>query len=110
VARRSKSTNVEALIDLIALLPSWAAGVGFALVSNLILHASASQPLAAAGEAVRLQVHAVTETGGGCADGGVDLVKQSRACSITLTTSQDLGPVCGELQHRKVPRLQRVGT
>jgi restriction system protein len=143
VARRSKTSNAEALIDLVALLPWWA-GVALAFLSYVILH-SISQPVATTiapgqvgamvshnlfkslaafgqvvlpivclagagvsawrrrerqnlvvdvaqskaadaldgmswqefemlvGEAFRLQGYAVTEIGGGGADGGVDL-------------------------------------
>src|SRR3989442_1365710 len=45
MARRSKTTNAEALIDLVALLPWWA-GVALAFLSYVILHSIASQPVA----------------------------------------------------------------
>jgi restriction system protein len=45
MARRSKTTNAEALIDLVALLPWWA-GVARAFLSYVILHSIASQPVA----------------------------------------------------------------
>ena len=46
MARRSKTTNGEALIDVVALLPWWA-GVVLAGLSYLLLHAIAAQPVAA---------------------------------------------------------------
>ncbi len=144
MARRKKSSPAEVLIELVAFLPWWA-GVALALLSYLLLHPIAAQPIAAApagqvsamvtqglwkglasvgqyvlpliclaaagvsawrrkvrqglaadvaqnqasdaldgmswrefellvGEGFRLQGYQVAETGGGGADGGVDLV------------------------------------
>ncbi len=47
MARRRKSSPAEDLMDLVARL-SWWAGVGLALVSYLLLHGVASQPVVAA--------------------------------------------------------------
>lgn len=44
--RRKKSSPVEDLIELVAMLPWWA-GVGLALLSYLLLHQVATQPLTA---------------------------------------------------------------
>jgi restriction system protein len=46
MARRKKSNPAEDLIELIAMLPWWA-GVALALVSYLLLHQAAAQPLTA---------------------------------------------------------------
>ena len=46
MARRRKTSPIEDLMDLVAMLPWWA-GVGLALVSYLLLHAVASQPVVA---------------------------------------------------------------
>ena len=45
MARRKKTSPVEDVMDLVAMLPWWA-GVGLALISYLLLHAVASQPVA----------------------------------------------------------------
>jgi restriction system protein len=47
MARRKKTSPVEDLMDLVAMLPWWA-GVGLALVSYLLLHGYASQPVGTA--------------------------------------------------------------
>ena len=46
MARREKTSPAEDLIELVAMLPWWA-GVALALLSYLLLHQSAAQPLAA---------------------------------------------------------------
>ena len=45
MARRKKSSPAEDLIELVAMLPWWA-GVMLALLSYLLLHQAAAQPLA----------------------------------------------------------------
>ena len=47
MARRKKTSPIEDVMDLVSMLPWWA-GVGLALVSYLLLHAVASQPMVAA--------------------------------------------------------------
>jgi hypothetical protein len=47
MARRKKSSPAEDLIELVALLPWWA-GVALALLSYLLLHQVAAQPITAA--------------------------------------------------------------
>ena len=47
MARRRKTSPAEDLMDLVAMLPWWA-GVGLALISSLLLHGVASQPVVAA--------------------------------------------------------------
>ena len=47
MARRKKTSAAEDLMDLVAMLPWWA-GVALALVSYLLLHGVASQPIVAA--------------------------------------------------------------
>jgi restriction system protein len=46
MARRSKTTNAEALIDVVALLPWWA-GVALAFLSYVFVHSIAAHPVAA---------------------------------------------------------------
>jgi len=45
MARRKKTSPVEDLMDLVAMLPWWA-GIGLAVLSYLLLHGVASQPVA----------------------------------------------------------------
>lgn len=45
MARRKNTTTGEELIGLVAMLP-WQAGLGLAVISYLLLHAIASQPIA----------------------------------------------------------------
>lgn len=47
MVRRKKTSPIEDAMDLVSMLPWWA-GVGLALVSYLLLHAAASQPVVAA--------------------------------------------------------------
>lgn len=47
MARRKKTSPIEDVMDVVAMLPWWA-GVGLALGSFLLLHAVASQPVVAA--------------------------------------------------------------
>lgn len=49
MARRKKSSPVEDLIELVSMLPWWA-GVALALLSYLLLHQVAAQPLTAAAQ------------------------------------------------------------
>lgn len=50
MARRKKSSPAEDLIEVLALLPWWA-GVALALLSYLLLHKLAAQPIAVASQA-----------------------------------------------------------
>ena len=47
MARRKKTSPIEDVMDLVSMVPWWA-GVGLALASYLLLHAVASQSVAAA--------------------------------------------------------------
>lgn len=47
MARRKKTSPVEAIMDLVAMLPWWA-GVGLAVLSYLLLHGIATEPVIAA--------------------------------------------------------------
>ena len=49
MARRGKTSPAEDLTDLVAMLPWWV-GVALALVSYLLLHSVASQPVVAAAQ------------------------------------------------------------
>ena len=55
MARRKKTSPVEDLMDLVAMLPWWA-GVGLAIGLYLWLHSAAAQPIAAAAQPGQLDV------------------------------------------------------